>query len=117
MTEHEIQRTFVAWCHKNEAAHPELQLLFAVPNGGARSPRTAAKLKLEGLRPGVPDMCLPVPSGNFAGLWLEFKTPVGRVSPEQKAYIALLEKCCQRVVIVRSAQEAAAAIMGYLNAE
>lgn len=44
--EHKIQCACVKWF---AYAHPELKgLLFAVPNGGARSKATAGRLKAEG---------------------------------------------------------------------
>ena len=57
---------------------------FAVPNGGLRHIRVAAKLKAEGVRPGVPDLCFILPGGRFAGL--ELKSSKGRLSEEQKAF-------------------------------
>lgn len=54
-------------------AHPELQLLYHVPNEGKRTWRTGARLKSEGLKPGVPDLCLPVARGKYHGLYVELK--------------------------------------------
>jgi hypothetical protein len=114
-TEHEIQREFVAICHKLEPEYPALRLLFAVPNGGYRTQRTAARMKLEGVRSGVPDMCLPVPSGNFAGLWLEFKTSTGALSQSQKDFHQLLQDNYHQVAVVRSVPEALQTLKEYLG--
>lgn len=35
----------------------------------------AAALKAEGVKSGVPDLVLPVPHGNYPGLYLELKVP------------------------------------------
>lgn len=55
----------------------ELRWLFAVPNGGLRDKITAAKLRHEGVKPGVPDLFLPLPfdnrNGKWAGLFIEMK--------------------------------------------
>lgn len=60
------------------------QLLFAIPNGGARSKTEAAIMKGEGVRPGVADMFLAMRSiGNGAGLFIEFKVGKNAQSKEQ----------------------------------
>lgn len=72
--------------HKGEPI-PLLNLLFAIPNGGARDPRVGAILKATGVKPGVSDMFLPVPKQGVAGLWIELKKAKGGTeSPEQKAW-------------------------------
>ena len=67
-TEHEEQREFVRWFRQN---HPGVRI-FAIPNGGARSITTAAKLKVEGVSAGVPDLCIPA-----WGMWIEMKRQKG----------------------------------------
>lgn len=74
--EREIQTAIVKALRKH-CPHP----WFAVPNGGARHIRVAAKLKAEGVRPGVPDLCFVLPGGHFAGL--ELKSEKGRLSEHQ----------------------------------
>ena len=44
--------------HENN--HPELRLLFAIPNGAKRSLAYGAMMKAQGLKSGVPDIMLPV---------------------------------------------------------
>ena len=89
-TEHQIQSAFVQWCQLNEPRIPKLRLAFACPNGGVRSKITAANLKAEGVRAGVPDWLLPVSNGRFRGCGIEFKRPGGHVTPPQREYIDLL---------------------------
>lgn len=62
---------------------PELSLLYHIPNGGTRDPIEAKHLKQQGVKPGVPDLCLPVPHGKYHGLYIEMKTPEGRTSRDQ----------------------------------
>ncbi|SMF96058.1 VRR-NUC domain-containing protein [Methylomagnum ishizawai] len=73
--EHREQAALFEWAELNKARHPDLRLLLAIPNGGDRHPAVAARLRAEGVRPGVPDLCLPVPRGGFHGLWIELKAP------------------------------------------
>lgn len=79
-TEHAHQVAILQWVatigrDKDGQSIPDLDMLFAIPNGGDRSPSVAASLKAEGVRRGVPDLCWPVPRGMFAGLYLELKVP------------------------------------------
>ena len=62
--------------------HPDA-LVFAIPNGGKRHPSVAAKLKMEGVLAGVPDLWIE-------GSFLEIKTEKGRLSPAQKDIIKRL---------------------------
>ena len=94
---------------------PELRLLYAVPNGGRRSPRVAADMKREGQKPGVPDLHLPIGRGGYFGLWIEMKTAKGRVSPEQKQWHEDLVAQNHLVVVARSAQAAVDTITDYLR--
>ena len=71
------QRNIFEWAGLMRRAHPELQLLYHVPNEGKRTWRTGARLKSEGLKPGVPDICLPVARGKYHGLYVELKLVAG----------------------------------------
>ncbi len=48
-------------------AVPTLSDMFAIPNGGERHAAVAAKLKAEGVKPGVSDIMLPVPRSGYKG--------------------------------------------------
>lgn len=52
---------------------PELALLHHIPNGGTRDAVEAKHLKQQGVKSGVPDLCLPVPRGQYHGLYIEIK--------------------------------------------
>jgi len=90
-------------------------LLYAVPNGGKRSIGVAVKLKAEGAKAGVPDMFLPVAIGGNHGLYVELKrVRGGALSPEQRAWIALLRGQGYCVAVCRGCTKAADAIRHYL---
>lgn len=57
---------------------------FAIPNQSNRHIQNAAKMKAEGVRSGIPDLCFLLEQGRVA--WLEMKTQVGRLSDTQKAF-------------------------------
>lgn len=54
---------------------PLWALLYSIPNGGARSGATAARMKATGAKKGFPDIALPVARGGFHGLFVELKRP------------------------------------------
>jgi len=113
-SEHEEQAALFQWVNLNLKKYPALSLMFAVPNGGKRHLGTAIKLKKEGVRAGVPDICLPVPRGKFAGLWIEMKVGKNKPSPVQKAWIYGLQSVGHRVEVCYSFEEAKDAILDYL---
>jgi len=113
--EHEIQKHFIKWVRLNQIRIKELQLLYAIPNGGHRHIKVAKKMKSEGQLAGVPDLHLPVPMGGYASLYLETKTPTGRQTSNQKSFAALLEACGNKYVICRSTVELINATKEYLN--
>lgn len=88
--EHREQAALFAWAAAAEERHPALALLFAVPNGGARSAVTGARLKAEGVKRGVPDIWLPVARGGYHGLVIEVKAGKGRTTNEQRRWLAAL---------------------------
>ena len=112
----EIEQEHVfLWASMEERAYPELAMLYAIPNGGKRAIKTAVALKKQGVKRGVPDMCLPVPRGGFNGLYIELKrVKGGTVSDEQREWIAALNKQGYKAIICHGAEEAIEQIRGYL---
>src|SRR5262245_9032875 len=90
--EHEEQKALFTWAALAAGKRPELALMFAIPNGGQRHPAVAKKLKAEGVKAGVPDICLPVARGDYNGLYVELKTVNGRATDTQKQWMADLAK-------------------------
>src|SRR6266404_5945156 len=91
MSEHDHQVAVIQWAGLSVRKYPELAMLFAVPNGGLRDKATAGKLKAEGVKSGVPDLCLPVARGVFHGCFIEMKKPgVKRGSKDQGVWIGSL---------------------------
>ena len=102
-------------------------LFFAVPNGGSRIAREAARLKAEGVWPGVADMLLLAPRGGFNGCAVEFKTynyreSKGKLvrtptqqSAEQKAWQRSVEAEGYRYIVIRDTEEFLREINVYLG--
>ena len=86
------QIKFMQWCKRNQENYSELKVIFAIPNGGKRHIATASRLKLEGVKSGVPDLFLPVARHNKHGLFIEMKKEKGGVlSKNQKKWRDLLK--------------------------
>ena len=113
MSEHNEQVALFKWVELSGI--PELKLLHAVPNGGKRDIVTAIKLRNEGVKPGVPDMFLPVARNGWHGLFIEMKTEEGRLSPLQKEWIAELEKQGYFVAVCRGWEMAKETLKEYLG--
>jgi len=115
-TEHQEQCAVIQWCALHEMRWPELWLIHAIPNGGDRHIAVAAKLKAEGVKPGVPDLFLPVPKGRYHGLYLEMKRKDGgRTTETQKRWHQglFVQGYCFRVC--KGADAAIKVIEAYLN--
>ncbi len=110
-----IQAQVIAWANRQVKVYPELAWLFHVPNGGHRDVAVAGKLKGQGVKPGVPDLCLPVPRFGKHGLWIEMKTQDGQVRKPQKAWIVFLREAGYQVEVCRSFDDARAVLLSYLD--
>lgn len=102
---------------------PELARAFAVPNGGQRDKITAAKLKHEGVKSGVPDVFFPLPCKQYAGLFVEMKRSAdkatkrraGTTSNEQDDWIAYLRSVGYAVSVCYEWRYAARDIQSYVE--
>lgn len=127
-TEHQEQVAVLDfWRHACKGyGLPEFALL-SVPNGAVlagdsrRRAMQMNRLKAEGLRAGVPDLFLAYPrvhavSRNLEipGLWIEMKRKPNEPSDAQLEVMAYLRHHNYAVALCYSADEAIAAIKGYL---
>lgn len=114
MTEHDEQVALFRWASLQSGAHPELRLMYAIPNGGQRHIAVAAKLKAEGVKAGVPDICLPVPRGGFGALYIELKAVGGRLSAAQTDAMDALRKAGNAAYVAFGWNEASQVLSNYL---
>lgn len=79
------QQTLIKWSVQASIRRefPELKLLFHIPNERKCDPREGKRLKLMGVKAGVPDLFLPVPRGGYHGLFIELKAENGKPSESQ----------------------------------
>lgn len=92
MSESQEQQALFEWASWQSGKYPELALLFHIPNEGLRNPRTGARLKREGLKAGVPDICLPVARGGYHGLFIELKAGNNRPTKKQLEWLEALSR-------------------------
>lgn len=104
------------WVYFSNSLGIDQRLLAAIPNGGHRHPAVAAKMKAEGVRPGMPDLFLFFPARGYHGLGIEMKAPTktARVSPAQTEMMGLLACRGYLVVVAKGVEDAIAQIKWYL---
>lgn len=112
----EQKALFQWWAYAHRGFNLPEKALFAIPNGGARTAQTGARLKAEGVRAGVPDVFLAVPSGDAHGLFLELKRAKGgRTSRAQTETMKIFDLLGYRCVVARGAREAIDCVTEYLE--
>lgn len=137
MSEHKTQTLFFNWVRKNIKFSPSsavkriFSLFYAIPNGADVKPHERQRLKMEGMKSGVLDCCLPYKI-DFLSLWLEFKylkPPVSTkiqleidtgnrlvdLSPNQIIFREDLIKGGHKVVIPYSTPQAVRTVFDYLG--
>lgn len=106
----EREQTFVvSWC---EIKHIPV---FAIPNGGKRNPKEAAFMKAAGVKAGVPDLMMPIPSGKYHGLFIEMKYGKNKPTAEQLSWHALLRRNGYAVAVCYGGDAAVKTITDYLK--
>ena len=117
-TEDSEQEALFEWAAMMSRVQPCLRLLHHIPNGGKRDIDTARALRRRGVKPGVPDLCLPHPAGRFHGLYIELKKAHGgKTSDYQDEWIKALEGEGYFVAVCHGWRNAAAKIEEYLKLE
>lgn len=117
MTEAQHQAMVFKWSQQPAIRQkwPCLKLLHHVPNGGSRSTVEGANLKRQGVKRGVPDLCLPAPRGRFHGLYIELKTLTGKTSPDQDWWIEQLAAQGYSACVCHGWESAVRMLEWYLN--
>ena len=89
MKEWQHQAMLFKWAMQPEVRKkwPVLKLLHHIPNGGSRDVVEGKHLKQQGVKKGVPDLCLPAARGIYHGLYIEMKAEKGTTSDEQDWWI------------------------------
>lgn len=80
------QEALFSWAAYRTEIMPELQYMYHVPNGGKRDKATAAVLKRQGVKAGVPDIMLPAARAGYHGLYIELKAGENTTTKKQKPF-------------------------------
>jgi len=132
-----IQKAFIDWCWANWTRWPSVAIkiprrarmgrktveimAWSVPffhpaNGEVRDSKTGAKLNALGLRRGILDLFLPVPTAKHCGLVVEVKRPgKSEISKWQKIWIDFLRSIGWRVEVCKSVAECVDVTIKYLD--
>ena len=114
-TEHDIQAALFELAAYKEGERPALALLYATPNGQYRP----GQRQEPGLKAGIPDMTLPVPSRCgarfFHGLYLELKRKDGHLRPQQRMWLRRLRAAGYAARVAWGYEEAWTTICDYLD--
>lgn len=114
-TEDGAQETLFSWAAWQQNKWPELELLYHVPNGGKRDKATAAKLKGQGVKPGVPDLALPVAKCGYHGLFIELKVGRNKTTALQDRWLENLREQGYYTKVCYGWEEARDTLVEYLE--
>ncbi len=109
MSEHDEQAAVIDYCDAKSIP------VFAIPNASRRSPAAANYMKAEGLRPGVPDLCIPRAHGEYHSLYIEMKHGRGKPTEEQVRWIHALRAEGMAAFVCYGASNAIACIDWYMS--
>ena len=111
--ESKLQQSCVAWFRLQ---YPRFaSVLFAIPNGGARNGFEAAIMKMEGVTPGVCDLFLSVPMGNYAGFYIELKIKPNTPSEDQVKFIESVRSLGYKASVIYDIDTFIEAIRSYME--
>lgn len=115
-SEAEEQKALFRWAELVKGKYPVLELMYHIPNEGRRSLSNGRYLKDQGMKRGVPDICLPVPAHHYTALYIEMKRrDGGKISREQRGWIEALNRVGNLAVVCCGWEEARTVILEYLR--
>ena len=115
-TEGVEQTTLFSWAQMRTCRYPELKLMFHIPNGGKRSKAEAGRFRAEGVKSGVPDICLPVARCGYHGLFVELKRLHGNTTTKnQNTWLIDLREQGYAAAVAYGWEQAAQIITDYME--
>lgn len=111
MSEDDEQRQLIQWCRTD----PRLQYLFHIPNENSAGLKWGVRNRQLGVKSGVPDLMLPIPSGPYHGLFVELKTANGHTSQNQERWLTALNEFGYLAVVAYGWKDARDKIKKYLG--
>ena len=94
---------------------PELALLHHIENERSCTPQQGARRKRMGVKPGVPDLELPIARGGYHGLHIELKTETGTPTKDQLWWVEQLNAQGRYATVCHGWESAVRTIEWYLR--
>lgn len=117
-SESQEQQMLMQWINFAISKYPALGLIYHIPNERKCSNWQGRKLKREGVRAGVPDLCLPVSNKKYNALYIEMKKQKGnKPTANQLLWINKLNEYGNLAVVCYGADQAIEIIKKYLKNE
>jgi len=113
------QESLINWARVESIAgtgYRILDYLLAIPNGGKRNVREAARLKRQGVKAGVSDLFFAYPVGNYHGLWIEMKKRRDQFKRPSDIKRAASDSQIEWIVQMRDQGYAAEVCFGWIEA-
>lgn len=80
-----------------------------------RNQKEAFNLKRQGVRAGVPDLCLPVSRGKYHALYIELKVGNNKATEKQRKWIKRLREQGNLALVCYGWEEASAVLLKYIK--
>ena len=111
--ESDLQKACISWfrCQHNKLS----KICIAIPNGGFRNAKEAARMKAEGVVAGASDIILLVGRGGYNALCIELKAEKGKQTELQREWQIEAERNGNKYVIVRDLDSFIQTINEYLK--
>lgn len=115
-SESEIQCAIFEWACRQRYAQGFIgDYLIKITNEGKRTRITGHRMKMEGLKAGVSDLFLAIPTKKLSGLWIEIKKEGGALSYNQILWLERMILMGYGAFIAYSVDKCINAIKGYLG--
>lgn len=89
-------------------------LIFHIPNEGKKTIQARMRAKREGVRAGVWDEFLPLPSNGYHGLWIEWKIPGAKLTKAQREWGEMMLALGYECVVVDNIEDGIKTIENYV---
>jgi len=130
--ESQHQIALIEWCKlvnippmkfKTRPGSKIADYLYSIPNGGSRTKAEAGLLKAEGVKKGVSDLHLPIPSadGQYLSLYIEMKKPIvkgeskPKLSEHQAEWLEKMDELGHGCSVCYGVDQAKALLTWYLK--
>lgn len=113
-SEYQIQVAIFLWMDLHRNRYPNLDLSYSTASGVKMPIGLLMKCKRTGIvKKGLPDIVIPVPKGEYHGMYIELKTNEGKASKEQAEYVKRLSELGYKAIVCKGFDQTIKEIQGY----